>query len=334
MFYRTLFSLSYRRGNRKRLLWAALAAVVVHFLIWLIAPKTIDVLVTLTPVKRTNLDLIKAVDLPEELLPEVFKKPKFVPVNSEAKSKKPPEETLRVSSADQRAAQENPDINSWRRSPELDGEKEESLTVNDRLLPREFLPPQAEIWRSVYAAGVNPAQEISEEADEAKIAEGIKALVSDTGTVKIGESPKKAPQLIEGVPAPTTQPKVLPAPGLKSLLMKSNTRTNEIGTIAIDARYSEYGEYTQRMLEAIEASWYKLCENKITGARGHVVVRFCLRSDGVISSSSILESTAGEVAAYACRDAIESRAPFEEWSQEMIELLGEEEETVISFHYR
>ena len=68
--------------------------------------------------------------------------------------------------------------------------------------------------------------------------------------------------------------------------------------------------------------------------RGRVIVQFTLRNDGVIVNSKIIESTVGEAAAYACRDAIESRAPFEPWSQAMIDTLGNEDTTTITFYYR
>ncbi|MCD8204236.1 MAG: energy transducer TonB [Coprobacillus sp.] len=116
--------------------------------------------------------------------------------------------------------------------------------------------------------------------------------------------------------------------------MKSNTATNEIGVVALDAQYSEFGEYTQRMLEAIQAAWYVTCQRSEVHARGVVGVRFSLGSDGTIRSVEILQASAPEIAVYACQDAIESRAPYEEWGPEMIERFGDEQSTTIWFHYR
>ncbi len=333
MVYETLFRLAYRHANWQNLAWVGILTLIIHFSIWLLAPKIFEVLEALAPAKSQKIELVKSIDLPEELLPEDFRKPQFVPANANSANAMPPENTKNVAANDQRAAQENPDINSRERRPTLDGEIEKSNAVTENVLPREFLPAQnLRLQRARTGAGT--ASQIQnrkiQNANERLVAEEIKVRANDAGTVAIGEEKS----IIEGVPEPSATPIVVPAAGIKTLLMKSNTAANEIGSISLDARYSEFGEYTQRMLETIQASWYKICQNTMIAERGRVIVQFTLRNDGVIVNSKIIESTVGEAAAYACRDAIESRAPFEPWSQAMIDTLGNEDTTTITFYYR
>jgi hypothetical protein len=48
--------------------------------------------------------------------------------------------------------------------------------------------------------------------------------------------------------------------------------------------------------------------------------------------SDVLETNAGKLGTLLCRDAIESRAPFGVWTQQMVDQLGEETYDHCSFH--
>lgn len=338
--WRTLFEAAYRRISPARIAAAIGLAIFLHVLLALTAPKTIILLETFTP-KPQNVSLVEAekVVIPEALLPEEFRKkqePKFVPVNPNAPQKTPPE-TNNHSAIDQRAAQENPDPTTRSRKPTNDGELENSAGIAENVLPRELLPESMRTTR-VAPAREKPSENPTEKdvpADNPVSQNiGVNAPESDAGTVARGEKIGSPEKSADAVPDPQERPQIAPPPGLKLLTMKSNTATNEIGSVSLDAKFSEFGEYTQRMLEAIQAAWYVTCERSAVHARGSVVVSFTLCADGTVKSSSVLHSSASELATYACRDAIESRAPYEAWGEKMISLFGEEQTTTLTFHYR
>ena len=144
--WRELFEAAYRRAPRKRLVAAALLAVVAHLLGVRLAPELELLAPERVPVRPVELVEAAQVDLPEALLPEEFRKKKelrFVPVNPNAPERTPPAETPNRAAADQRAAQENPDPTTRSRRPENDGELEDSFAVAENVLPRELLPEEA-----------------------------------------------------------------------------------------------------------------------------------------------------------------------------------------------
>jgi hypothetical protein len=117
--------------------------------------------------------------------------------------------------------------------------------------------------------------------------------------------------------------------------LKTTTSTSEAGTLALDARFSEFGDYTQRFLEVVQASWWINIERtRIRESVAVVVVDFTLCKDGTLRDVIIAHHTSGEAASYACKDAIESRAPFDPWPEEMVKALGGEDRGRIVFHYR
>lgn len=336
--WRTLFGVAYRRISLKRLGIAALLAVGIHVFFYFSAPEAFRLFAEYAPVPPEQLALAEPenVVIPEELLPEEFrkkKKPEFVPVNPNAPAMKPAE-TNNHSAADQRAAQENPDLTTHSRKPSHDGESEDSRGIAEQVVPRELLPEDMRMTRVAPKQDTKADEEKKTDTQATEAQEGVSGPKDDAGTIALGESRETKKSKVPEIPEPQARPRIAPPPGLKTLTMKSNTATNEIGAVSLDAKFSEFGEYTQRMLEAIQAAWYVTCERSSVHSRGSVVVRFTLCADGTIKRTEVLHSSASELATYACRDAIESRAPYEVWREEMIALFGEEQSTTISFHYR
>ena len=111
--------------------------------------------------------------------------------------------------------------------------------------------------------------------------------------------------------------------------------TSRIGEIAIDARRSDFGIYLERMLEAIERQWHSLARRHMSAADAstRVRIRFVLDSTGHVEIIEV-DSSATHTGTLICQDAIEARAPFGHWSDDMIEVLGEDQTLTITFHYR
>ena len=162
--------------------------------------------------------------------------------------------------------------------------------------------------------------------------------------------PKSAPPPGPGKAAARPAPKAAPAPtpvdperprasipsGTAGLLLRNSVGVNRAGAVAIDARFSQYGDYTQRMLEAIQSSWWSIIErSQFEGVnRGRVTVRFRLHRDGTVTDATILSNEVTRVMSLACKDAVMAPAPYDAWRADMVALYGESDIVTINFYYR
>lgn len=340
--WKALSAAVYRAFPWKRVGAALLLTLFAHLAVYEAAPETLEALAR-TVVPAEPVELVRAEDLekiPEELLPEEFRRrPQFVPANPNAPSATP-KDTSNFAAADQRAAQEEAAPDARGRTPKLDGELEDSLAVSDDALPRELLPPELRSPAPAAEPQTAPSAKTPQGENAAKT-QGIDAPSVSAGTLARGddapETGDEDDRSEDDVPDPAPRPSVvLPPAGLKSITMRSNTSVNEVGVCSLDAKYSEFGDYTQRMLEAIQAAWYlAVWRSSIVQTRAVVVVEFTLNADGTLEDARVVSSNASAPATYACLDAVASRAPFEPWRADMIALVGKNSETSrISFHYR
>jgi outer membrane biosynthesis protein TonB len=162
--------------------------------------------------------------------------------------------------------------------------------------------------------------------------------------------PKSAPPPGPGKAAARPVPKAAPAPtpadperprafipsGTAGLLLRNSVGVNRAGAVAIDARFSQYGDYTQRMLEAIQSSWWSIIErSQFEGIqRGRVTVRFRLHRDGTVTDALILSNEVTRVMSLACKDAVMAPAPYDVWRADMVAMFGESDIVTINFYYR
>jgi hypothetical protein len=109
-----------------------------------------------------------------------------------------------------------------------------------------------------------------------------------------------------------------------------------IGPTAVSAKWSNYGAYLQRVINAVQVQWEKLLvENKIPpSGSSTVTVKFIMDSAGKIQRIISVESTADDLATRACVSAITSRAPYGHWTDDMKAVLGEQQEMTFTFYYR
>lgn len=163
-------------------------------------------------------------------------------------------------------------------------------------------------------------------------------------------TPPPAPTPGPGKAAAKSVPKAAPAPtpvdperprasipsGTAGLLLRNSVGVNRAGAVAIDARFSQYGDYTQRMLEAIQSSWWSIIERSQFESiqRGRVTVRFRLHRDGTVTDAVILSHEVTRVMSLACKDAVMAPAPYDIWRADMVALYGESDMVTINFYYR
>ena len=135
-------------------------------------------------------------------------------------------------------------------------------------------------------------------------------------------------------PVPMARPK-LSSEITSGPTMQSTASANKYGVIALDASFSEFGEYEQQFYSALQVGWYnEVAFYKPLDSGTQVSISFILKSDGSIDSVTVLSSTAGLIATTICESAITKRSPFRPWTQDMIQVFGKQKELKVRFYYR
>ncbi len=120
-------------------------------------------------------------------------------------------------------------------------------------------------------------------------------------------------------------------------LADNPTHASARGTVACDSRFSEFGAYQQRMIEAISRQWNLLASKYDLGtAVGTIVVaEYYLNSLGELTKFNIVFSNSTNTGSGLCEQSILTTAPYGEWTREMVAAFGNQEQSVrITFHYR
>ena len=301
-----------------------------------------------------------------ELAPDAFIKPtvkppppnKFVETNPDA-PENIPDKTTNFAAQNQQVAQEKPTPDGKNDMPALAGKKDFQSTqiVSGQLSkpierleavpPADVTPPSE---KTVQAPKLeqNPLTGVEKKEGESK--DGFASNLS-----KIAENIRPIPNRIEGVKnvpmvndAVTTQPAIdpqrpRPRPTVvkqqqvrPAIFAENKFGTQNIGPTAVDARWSNYGAYLQRMIESVQLQWeHLLRESKVNPTTGSSVsVKFVMDSKGLIARIVNVDSTAKDAAERACMSAITDRAPYGEWTDDMKAVLGEQQEMTFTFYYQ
>jgi hypothetical protein len=121
-----------------------------------------------------------------------------------------------------------------------------------------------------------------------------------------------------------------------AIFTENKLGTKNIGAIAYDAKWSNYGQYLQKMIETVQIQWERiLTESRVYPTSGtSVKVVFRMNTEGRISQIVSVEGTAGNQAEKACASAITARAPYGPWTDDMIAVLGDSQELTFTFYYQ
>jgi outer membrane biosynthesis protein TonB len=180
--------------------------------------------------------------------------------------------------------------------------------------------------------------------DQSQAAPATQPSISMAAPVKAAPPPGPGKLAVQPAPTPAPvpvaanpdRPRASVPSGTYGLLLRRPVGVNRAGTIAVDARFSNYGDYTQRMLEAIQSSWWSIIErSRFEGlSRGNVIVRFRLHRDGTVTDTQVLGSEVTRVMTLACKDAVMAPAPYDIWRADMVAMYGESDTVTINFIYR
>ncbi len=333
--------------------------VLIHLLLWLIAPHLLRIdpsaaIGRLAPDQQFNI----------EIAPDVFETPaeapppsRFVETNPDAPVNEP-DRTHNFGAQSQQVAQEIPTPDGRSDRPATEGEKdiETNQIVSGRLTDpleqmeasaAQFTPP-SEAVASAPPAEQNPLPGFEK-------TEGDNAQTYGSNVAKIPRVTNPAAEHVEGAkdqPAmplagamqpmidplrPRPRPQITRQKQVRPAILADNKfGTSNIGVNAWDARWSNYGSYLQRMIDTIQIQWERiLTESRTYPPPGSMVtVKFVLNSEGRIARIVEVDSQASDSAAQACVSGITDRAPYGAWTDDMIALLGEEQEMTFTFHYR
>lgn len=340
---------------------AFILALIIHVLLIETLPKNFE---------PRNLELDDEVDeLELDLVaPEIEKLlPEYIEANPEANNQKPEKDTNLESFQDQRAAQENPDPNSEADKPRTDGEHESQKIVSADASEQPIASNPQEVFEILErplenanpqnSSGLASAPALQVPIPTNKAAQDSKQSASPISVVGNGEdevivSENQKPEIQEGenkeqetpsleelvpqnLPSPRARPRIsmrTPAGPIRN----SNTDANAVGTLAVNSRFSEFGAYQQRMIEAISRQWYLLgSKYDLASAIGSKVqVEFKLNPKGEITRIKTLFSTSTQVGTNLCEMAITTTAPYGEWTEEMLVTFGSQDQNVsIMFYY-
>lgn len=278
--------------------------VLLHLTLWLVLPSVFTQrLITLHPVEIK----FDPVVVPENRLPPSMR---LAEVNVQA-NRTVPDKSDYIAAKNQTAAQPIPEkIKTTSSLPRSAGESTNAIKVSQ---------------------GRPRAIEESDLSDESQSA-GTPTVGLNGNLPKKNVAETKKSNRNESIP---DRPRATIPSGTMGILLKNNVGVNRAGAIAVDAKFSNYGDYSQRMMEAIQSSWWALIDRARfeSVSRGSVVVRFNLRRDGSVVDAEILRSDVPSVMAFACKDAVMAPAPFDHWREDMVALFGNEQTVTITFHY-
>ncbi len=338
-----------------------LAVVVVfHLLLLILGPRVLSYGHT----GLTTRDSDPARNFNIELSPEMFEKPpkapdpsKFVETNPEA-PENTPDKTNNFAAQNQQVAQEKPTPDGKSDRPAMEGKKdfESNQIVNGRLTsPVELAEPEPPPSVKVAEQMVNAARKEQNplsgtEKFEGENKDGIGATIA-----KRLENAQSVPEKVDGVKdakltdgmtsaqptidplRPRPRPMVVKTQQVRpAVLAESRVGTTNVGLTAIDAKFSQYGAYLQRMIDSVQIQWERIILQMIAMPAGGstVSVKFIMNDEGKITSIKAVESNASETGSRACVSAITDRSPYGPWTDDMKTVLGTQQEMTFTFFYQ
>ncbi len=317
-----------------------------HFLRWETPPHA--ALKARARPQQFNLKVIPPPPRPEPPPPQ-----RFVEANPNAPANTP-DKTNNFSFMNQQAAQEKPTPNHKSDMPSTQGRKdiESNQIVSGTLAkPEPVAPPPPPKPQPVTPP--TPATPRKEQNPLPGYDKDLGANPTGFGSnvAKPSDNPQNVPNKVEGTPdAPDTSfgaqaafkidpqhPR--PRPSLthaRPAIFKDNPLgTDNMGITALDSRFNTYGVYLHRMLEVIQVEWDRIIESsRIYPPPGTSVrVKFRLDSDGKIEEILDHASNSSEQGTNACISAITNPSPYDKWTPDMIQVIGDHTDLEITFYY-
>jgi len=347
----------------RSILIGAVATVLFHVLLMVLSPRfsfdEFSGVHTGIAVNNTNRGKTFDFELTPSAVPEEQKKPlQFVDTNPDAPENEP-DKTNNFSNRTQQSAQKEA-------PKEIDPLNRPSITDAQDTIKNDMSIVSGDLSQPQLGAAARPesaqsdqpeqneqrlrmlqAPDAGYEKNQGESKEGVSSNISQS---KLPST--HADQNVEGAPdaknpdgsmvavteAHKAQPKARPrltAPRT-TILTNRTAGTRNLGIVGMDARWSEYGEYLAELVEIVQMSWYAILDESRSPipSGSHVVITFKINANGETDIVKVEDSDAGKQGVFTCQSAIQARQPYRKWTQQMIDVLGSEQELTFAFYYR
>ncbi|TVR51145.1 MAG: hypothetical protein EA425_07845 [Puniceicoccaceae bacterium] len=296
-------------------------------------------------------------DPEEEISPDDWR---YVQTNPDV-PENPPDRTTNIAARDQQAANPDPvEELSPDRTPATEGDDlpTESI-VTGTLEEPEWLQQARQQQQEQPAQEPTPEQQTPTEATPLPgFEETFTELDDNVGTQVFDpfQNPRPVEERVEGEraedqviaervpPSPpvreeTARPVRQPQPRLPRVaptpVRTQPAGVSQTGVVGVDANFSEYGEYLERMVEAVSQRWHRLVNaRQYSEVASRVVLEFEITRDGMIENLQTVDTTAHALGTLLTRSAIEQGQSYGAWTMEMAEVLGERQTIRFTFYYR
>jgi hypothetical protein len=339
-----------RRPNRQSITAGIVGTILFHLLFIFSLPRSYLIVDPSELEERFREFDIEIITEPEEETPQYAETNPYAPENE-------PDETSNFSARNQQAANEElPDELSPDRTPATEGDDLPSTKIisGDLNPPIPVFAPQ-EMQQPSDASVPTTTPSNPERIDPLPGFEDD-VIVTDEGTgmaeAEEVENPRIADEPVDGIDVdtddtdpfalPSTQEAQRPAPQPRPRLPRTppgpvrtqQAGVSQTGQVSYDAKFSQFGEYMERMVEAVTQRWHGLAAARsYREMRSFVRLSFKLRQDGSIGELYTTDTTAKALGILLCRSAIEQGAPYGSWTEEMVGVLGDEQTITFTFHY-
>jgi hypothetical protein len=343
--------------DSRSILIGILAVIVVHSVLFVVAPYLLRSDVTHASVRKHARPRQFNIEIaPREVVVPPPKPPppnKYIEANPNAPDKVP-DQTTNFSSQNQVLAQEKPQLDQHNDKPKLEGKKDinSNQTVSGQLSkPQDSAPLVPNVATAAKTTSA-PKQEQDPLAGFDKMKDGNDGFGSNLGTkadiqkpmpVKI-DGAKEAPAIES---AETTVATIDPKkPRARPVLNQMHTRpavfqdnpngTSNLGAVAYSAKWSAYGAYLHKMMEAIQIQWDRILIDSHTEPPSgtYVTIKFTLDLHGKVIDIAEVENSSSEQGKQSCLTAITMTAPYGDWTDDMIAMLGNSQELTFQFYYQ
>ncbi len=235
--------------------------------------------------------------------------PRFVDTNPYLAQEEPPD-TNNYAAKSQRAAQEIPAETFQKDIPTITGDMEEIL----KIVPDELFLRDEPIEIADASSSQASFSDVSMEVKEQKVEE-------EGSKVAVRRQPK---------PRQRVKP-------LVGGIRDSSSAASNVGIVAVDAKFNQFGVYRQKMNESIGYQWYLLLSNYMPSGddlRGHVHICYTIDSTGTVIDLEVSDSSASTLLTFICKDSIMSLGSFGPWNEDMLAVLGKEQKFHVNFVVR
>jgi hypothetical protein len=336
--------------------------ILIHLLLWWISPHVLRMEHVPVAARPHATPREFNIELDPETLTKAQEKQKdpfkFVETNPEA-PENIPDKTENFAAQNQQAAQEKPAAETKSDRAATEGKKdfESNQIVSGRLIQpieRVEAPPPVEA-PPVETPPVPAPKAAQTPLSGTEKFDGENQTGIGGNIAKRLENAKAVPEHIEGVkdaqpnanatamqPAidplrPRPRPQVVRQQQVRPAILAENKfGTKNVGLTGIDAKWSNYGAYLQRMIDTVQIQWERLILSMSAMPAGGstVTVKFIMGDEGQITNIVNVDSTASETGSRACVSAITDRAPYGPWTDDMKAVLGSQQEMTFTFYYQ